>query len=209
MPVSRLYLQHIRDGLCGSCGQSPPTGKTKLCQRCRDRLHERSAIRRVERVEAGFCYMCGKAPPASPDQPRCQSCIDRGADNLQKRRARYFASGQCTGCGDPAITNGRRSSYCLVCWLRDMAGHATKTTLLWKQVGQLLEAQQYRCAYTGEKLIPGVNASIDHIIPRSRGGSDELSNLQWVTLQINKIKRDLTHDEFIAMCHNISCRYPL
>jgi hypothetical protein len=65
------------------------------------------------------------------------------------------------------------------------------------------EQQQGRCAYTGIELIPGLTASLDHIIPTSRGGTHDESNLQWVTKQINCMKTDMTHDEFLAMCQLI------
>lgn len=54
-----------------------------------------------------------------------------------------------------------------------------------------------RCPYTGIKLIPGVNASLDHIVPKCNGGSDELSNLQWVHIWINKMKFCSDEDEFV------------
>lgn len=70
----------------------------------------------------------------------------------------------------------------------------------------LWDEQQGKCAVTGEKLVPGVNASLDHIVPVSRGGTSEKGNLRWVTSTINHMKWDLTDDEFMAMCTQIAHR---
>ena len=40
----------------------------------------------------------------------------------------------------------------------------------------------------------------DHIIPRSRGGTNNLDNLAICTSQANQSKRDMTPDEFFNLC---------
>lgn len=62
--------------------------------------------------------------------------------------------------------------------------------------------QRGRCAYTGKKL--DRSAQIDHKIPISRGGTNDASNIHWVTADANWVKRDRTHDEFIAICSDIA-----
>jgi 5-methylcytosine-specific restriction endonuclease McrA len=66
------------------------------------------------------------------------------------------------------------------------------------EIGMLLFEQKFKCAYTGLSLVLGVNASIDHIIPVSKGGSHDLSNLQWVDLRINKFRSNQSDAEFRA-----------
>ena len=80
-------------------------------------------------------------------------------------------------------------------WLGDSKRHV--------DLKQMLESQGYKCVYTGRRLEIGGNASIDHKIPRSRGGEDVIENLQWVDWQVNRAKTDMTHDEFIVMCRLI------
>jgi 5-methylcytosine-specific restriction endonuclease McrA len=70
----------------------------------------------------------------------------------------------------------------------------------------LWEEQQGKCAVTGEKLVPGVNASLDHIQPLSRGGTSERSNLRWVTSTVNHMKWNLTDTEFVDKCRQIAQR---
>lgn len=67
-----------------------------------------------------------------------------------------------------------------------------------------LEIQQYQCVYSGRKLILGQNASLDHIIAKSRGGSESLDNLQWVDRNVNYMKRALSHDDFLDLVRQIA-----
>lgn len=59
--------------------------------------------------------------------------------------------------------------------------------------------QDYRCAYTGIKLIPALNASIDHKIPLSTDADQyhKIENLQWVCLDINTMKRNHSEEVFL------------
>jgi 5-methylcytosine-specific restriction endonuclease McrA len=79
---------------------------------------------------------------------------------------------------------------------------------LWPQLDDLLQNQNGLCAYTGTPLVLGHNASLDHKIPRSRGGEDRIENVQWVTWDVNRSKTDMTHEEFVAMCHVVSKKFP-
>jgi 5-methylcytosine-specific restriction endonuclease McrA len=70
---------------------------------------------------------------------------------------------------------------------------------------KLLEKQNYRCAYSSELLLIGhPDSSIDHKIPRARGGTNDIDNLQWVAKRINQMKTDFTHEEFLEMCERIA-----
>jgi len=62
--------------------------------------------------------------------------------------------------------------------------------------------QRGRCAYTGKRL--DRNAHVDHKVPVSRGGTNDESNLQWVTADANLVKGRMTHDEFISICSDVS-----
>jgi len=62
--------------------------------------------------------------------------------------------------------------------------------------------QRGRCAYTGKRL--DRNAQVDHKTPTSRGGSNDASNLHWVTADANWVKGTMTHSEFIAICSDIA-----
>jgi 5-methylcytosine-specific restriction endonuclease McrA len=67
---------------------------------------------------------------------------------------------------------------------------------LWDQQGGL-------CGLTGQPM-DIADADVDHIIPKSRGGSDELANLRWTTRAANQAKGDLLDEEFVALCAQVA-----
>jgi len=68
----------------------------------------------------------------------------------------------------------------------------------------LLDKQNRRCPYSGRLLLIGDNASIDHKIPLDRGGTNDLTNLQWVDYHVNIMKWYRTDEEFLADLYQIS-----
>lgn len=70
------------------------------------------------------------------------------------------------------------------------------------QVLQLVEQQEFRCALSGQELTPET-ASLDHILPLSRGGAHALENLWVVDHQVNAAKGTLTADEFLELCRKV------
>lgn len=53
------------------------------------------------------------------------------------------------------------------------------------------------CPYLKQPIVIGKNASVDHIKPKSKGGTDETSNLQWVHHDVNIMKWDQSHEDFL------------
>ena len=58
--------------------------------------------------------------------------------------------------------------------------------------------QRGRCALTGIKLDRTANA--DHILPASKGGTDNSHNFQWLTPEANHFKGSLTIEQLAHMC---------
>lgn len=71
-----------------------------------------------------------------------------------------------------------------------------------KEIASMWKRQRGKCALTGRKL--DRSAQLDHIIPRCRGGSDRIDNLQWLCPDANLTKRHLTDAEFIKLCAEIT-----
>jgi len=63
------------------------------------------------------------------------------------------------------------------------------------------KSQNGLCALSGRKL--DRQAHIDHILPVSRGGTNEASNLQWLDPMINQAKSNMTDQEFLDMCKQV------
>jgi hypothetical protein len=85
---------------------------------------------------------------------------------------------------------------------RNTLGSATK----WHVLLDKLYRCDWRCAYTGELLVLGVNLSFDHIKPVARFSElkYEPTNLEPVSLAVNMAKRDMSKEEFIEMCNKVS-----
>ena len=71
-----------------------------------------------------------------------------------------------------------------------------------EEVRQLLQRQNYRCALTGRHLTPDC-ASLDHVVPISRGGEHRIENAQVLHRDVNRAKGTLTNEEFLAICREV------
>lgn len=86
-------------------------------------------------------------------------------------------------------------------WGRAMKlrGKQRATTL---DLARLWKKQRGRCALTGRRLTRN-NCHLDHVIAKARGGTDEICNLQWVCIEANLAKRELSEAEFFSLCSDV------
>ena len=119
------------------------------------------------------------------------------------RRERFRAAGLCIRCGAESLPGSKQ--YCLLHWTTIIGNASGRYDIAFGQMLlNKLESQGYRCAVTGDLLIPGKNASVDHIVPKSRGGAlDDPDNLQWVTDSVNFAKRTFLPEEFVDFCRRV------
>ena len=70
---------------------------------------------------------------------------------------------------------------------------------------KILIKQDYKCAYTNNKLIPRINMTLDHKIPISRDPelAKCIDNVHWVIYSVNVFKNYMTHNEFLQICKTI------
>ncbi len=61
------------------------------------------------------------------------------------------------------------------------------------------------CALTGKPidLMNSRSYQLDHIVPRSKGGSNSLDNCQLLSREANQAKHDLSLNEFIQLCRDV------
>lgn len=72
-----------------------------------------------------------------------------------------------------------------------------------EQLMELLKQQSFRCALSGVEISPDT-ARLDHIMPVSQGGTDEIDNLQWLHVDANTAKGTMSQEQFILMCRRVS-----
>ena len=173
--------------------------KGQYCDRCKEEI----ALSRRKRSSGGTCTVCYRYWD-DPSKP-CPGCKERTALKRKKLQAKRDKAGLCTRCGEKCNYPGKK---CLVCHMKAAASSHLKSVDKWKLLLLLLEDQDGLCAYTGEPLILGENASLDHIVPRSRGGSNDIDNLQWVTRTVNWAKSNLSHEAFLGMCKAVALNAP-
>ncbi len=200
----RLYAQHIANGECPTCGQKLPIGAIyKNCDNCRQYFKHKRCRWKQNRDANGICTHCKN--PREDGLSRCRPCIDKARSKDDARRRKLLGDGICFNCGkNPHLPSPNR--ICRLCYLKRMAGHCLGFHRRYKEILAIFDAQGGKCPYTGEILIIGDNASIDHIYPQARfpEKKHDIDNLEWVTLQVNLAKRDLTKDEFLALTRKIT-----
>jgi len=67
---------------------------------------------------------------------------------------------------------------------------------------KIAHSQRLICALTGVKLSRD-NISVDHIIPRSKGGKNVPSNIRLTTRDVNWFRRTMTDEELLVMCKQV------
>ncbi len=66
----------------------------------------------------------------------------------------------------------------------------------------IAKRQKLLCALTGEKLT-NETISVDHIIPKSQGGSNRPENIRLVHKDVNLARRALTDEQFLSLCKKV------
>lgn len=112
---------------------------------------------------------------------------------------------KCHSCKNKRLKYTR---YCLDCYIKECVRKTLKVTnpevkeTLKEQLLNKLILQNYFCAYTDFTLVPGVNMSLDHIIPSSKDPErlTDITNLVWIDITCNMAKRNLHPSQFFALC---------
>lgn len=141
----------------------------------------------------------------------CSTCAERKKKKMYALYEDRSSKGLCFECGRPAIpttigsgvlgTNSR--PQCEEHLFKRLAFRATGKVSDAKMLKNMVKEQDYKCAYTGQKLVIGKNASLDHIIPRSAGGANCRTNLCWCLWEVNMMKHRFSYKEFLAFCRSV------
>lgn len=177
----------------------------RLRERTKELTSKSERAIRAKRKADGLCYDCGKRPPLQGKEA-CLECNEQYRKSRVIKETRYLANGMCPQCGKNPLMehlNPESSSwkFCETCFFKRFSLQNFGKTSLWEELKHLMESQRYKCSYTGEPLLLGVNASVDHRLPKSKYPElkNDLGNIQWVTTTVNRMKRDLLPEEFLAV----------
>lgn len=131
---------------------------------------------------------------------------EKHKNNQIKARRKRIKKGLCRHCLKKSLEH---SDLCLDHWYRKVSRNHFKIEKYWKELKDIAEKQSYKCVYTDEILIPGLNMGLDHKKSQKNNPElkDDIANLQWVTKKINVIKNELSHHEFIDLCNAISKKF--
>lgn len=170
-----------------------------------------------ERIATGCCGACGK--DKGDNKSLCDTCAEKSRINKRNRKRRLREQGLCVSCGKPS--SGRLCGDCnrknhyskrknnpIKYRLRDAAKQWMGDGKRWRELLDKFNEQQGRCAYTGLPLDITKTANLDHIVPRAKGGSDDISNLHWVHCLINKMKSSYSEDVFVYLCKRVAQTMP-
>lgn len=149
-----------------------------------------------EQKSKGLCIECSN--PATG--LRCNACNKRRAENIKKNYQKWKEQGLCYQCGKDTLNN---KNYCEKHYLMKISYARLGTRSYWKRLKLLLENQNYKCALTGDNISFESEIELDHILPVTRGGSNDLSNVRWVTKEANRLKQNLTDIELKELCKKI------
>lgn len=119
---------------------------------------------------------------------------------LKVRRKAFLETGKCRDCGCNEII---KSNFCTKCYLIRISAKRLGSGKYWKELSTLLEKQNFKCALTDLEISLKDGIELDHIIPISKNGKFELSNVRWVTKEANRMKQDLTDNELKILCNKI------
>lgn len=157
-----------------------------------------SKTKRRRRQMMGTCNCCTE--PTAPGRKQCERHLSMAREGLRRRQVDAARNGRCTSCACKAAAFGSR---CERCWWMRLGSVYLGRGARHVELKALLDAQGGRCAISGRQIMPGVNGSVDHIVPRSKGGKNEISNLRWVERDANYYRGNMSDDDLIQLCRDI------
>lgn len=183
-------------GYCTMCLARKPSGGYKMCDLCRPKANRNALAYQAKRRANGECIQC-----ANPTSGRslCESCVD-------KRKVRYNAKIEAGLCSVlHCLSEPTAGQLCEEHWYQMISvTHKLGGKKAVPMLRRLWDEQRGICALSGETLVKGGNASLDHIKATARGGTNDESNLQWATLRANRMKSDMSVEEFRETCRRIA-----
>ncbi len=134
------------------------------------------------------------------------ACSCGASKEVNASAIRLKRIGKCNKCEELSERNpAKRNLWHKITWAASVRNIPIEIS--WEEAFNLLEKQKYRCALSGieiyiakstkERLANATTASLDRI---DSSKSYSLENVQWLHKTINKMKWELSQNEFINLC---------
>jgi len=213
MVYEKTQQLRIDEGLCKDCGQPRGiNGTTIRCRICANDASTRASNSKKKKrdfwlLNDDLCNQCGKEKDIKFQL--CEDCKEKARERYSntflEQKEQRILNNVCWMCGKSCFFDSR---LCQKHWLKSLLEKykfdLNQQNLLFVK----LEKQNFECFYTGVKLTPGTNCSIDHIEPRSKNGKiNDPDNCVWVDRKINMIKNNMNHIEFVDLCKQIAQKF--
>lgn len=117
-------------------------------------------------------------------------------------------NGQCRNCSNDRLKGSRNCLYHFVKRIVDL-NKMPNRQLITEHLLDKLYQQKFECWYTGVLLIPGMNASLDHILAKDNKGDNSVDNLIWVDFSINKVKMNTPVNRFLVESEDMLAEFNL
>ncbi len=156
------------------------------------------------------CSECANEFQSQRRRPRCPDCshsrwVTQMKTGKERRNKERLESGMCLDCGKEVRIG--ESKWCEYHWIMRLVRNrfSLKGESAQKLSAILLEKlhkQNFICYYTGLPLTVGLNASIEHLLPESNNpeSSHDPNNLVWVRIEVNKMRSNLSFNDFLFFC---------
>ena len=186
-------------GYCLQCITRKAEPSKSYCSVCLIYMSDRAKARQKLNRQKGLCIRCGKP---SNKTSLCSNCLTQDRLTNKLKREQRKQAGLCQRCGDNSIIENTHY-WCETCFLKAAAYNNLDSSTRWKEMKHLYDQQNGFCPYTNRKLILGINTEVDHKIPKCKGGTNTIDNLQWIYAPINFMKSGFTHEEFLNLISEI------
>jgi hypothetical protein len=212
MPYKSTQQQRIALWLCLVCARPlAASNSTLFCPDCAGKRSRRQAQRTRQRRLQARCVTCGER--CEPHRLKCSSCLARDRRCQDSVRQKRLVQGGYVACGAssalPSLAANTKYRLCAPCHLKKLSRQRLGSNQHWTVLLDKRTAQGSRCAYSGAPLMLGVNDSLDHTFPALRFPelAHDPENSEWVSREINEMKRDRTPEEFLSLlCAILACR---
>jgi hypothetical protein len=193
-------------GVCIDCAGPREDASKLCCLACAGiRNSKKGSTKSYQaHIESGMCGRCGK--PRDRATKLCSQCTADTAAASKAWRERRKADGtRCMYCTEP---RWHSSTSCRYHFVEKLTHNYNVPKEHVEALAKRLEDCNFLCAYTGQPLVPGVNASLDHIVSRSTDpsrASDPL-NLVWCDRTVNNMKTDYSIPELLTFAKALVAR---